>query len=377
MPPANQTRYGLTHVVQAILDTDPHFLTVDIDIFACGETLGHLLRYVRGINEPFCFNVEIVGNTVFFVGSGGDPTRLLEDREAPRKAFGDTYTRWENGLEQSMEHRRMVQYDIGNLRYVVRTACDGYIGDTPAGVVPKKSSVTKEPSTTHAASQGKRDDAPKDRIPADVLAAVTKHLESLGFTVDNSPPSDMPPEMANAFPGLIVEKRGNLVPQHALFDILTWSEESSEETMMSDVFSQLWLKQVTKMVIAHHDGHNIFDNVRLHDVQKDLVEWEKINAETIRRFATLLYTIMEVAKRDEGAMLEVYSAGEGSLEIRHQYGDGVPCLPEALHEEWAGESEALHIDLDEYKEYSSHEHGMADLKNGPDGKGKGLHCKAG
>jgi hypothetical protein len=54
-------------VVHAILGTNPRFSPANVDLFACGSTLGNLLRFARGMDKAFRFNVEVIGNTVFFI----------------------------------------------------------------------------------------------------------------------------------------------------------------------------------------------------------------------------------------------------------------------------------------------------------------------
>ena len=57
--------YPTEPAVRAVLTTEPDYPTSELDIFACGSTLGNLSRFVRGNDKPFRFNVEVIGETVF------------------------------------------------------------------------------------------------------------------------------------------------------------------------------------------------------------------------------------------------------------------------------------------------------------------------
>ena len=62
--------------------------------------------------------------------------------------------------------------------------------------------------------------------------------------------------------------------------------------------------------------------------------WAEDNKDGIRRFATLLDKIVDIARSNASRLLEVYCTGMDRLEIRTQYGDGVHALPADLVDHW-------------------------------------------
>ncbi|KAF1943539.1 hypothetical protein EJ02DRAFT_433108 [Clathrospora elynae] len=296
--------HPMAPVVHAILDIDPDFYTTRVDLFACGSTLGNLLRFTRGMDKAFRFNIEMVGNTVFFVRKENDPKELIQNVRGFGHTFPEAYTTWESDVKGSDTHQRIVQYEFGGLKCLVRFESDGYIRDA---------SMSRDSSSDSTA--GDEDD---------LLGA----LQSATITR----PTDRSSRKSDT---LKIKHGGSVVPQHTIFDLKTRSGKYKKDIDMNDIYPQLWIKQIPNFIVAYHDGAGLFQDIRVQDVKKDVQRWEKDNKDGIRRLAVLLKNILDIAKNDERGLLEVYCPGADCLEIRSQYGEGAHALPTELSDKWA------------------------------------------
>jgi len=313
-------------VVRSILSTKTGFDPGSMDLFACGSTLGNLLRFIRGIDKPFRFHIEVIGNTVFFVRRENDPRELIEDIKGFGHTFPEAYTTWDHDVKGSETHQRIVQYDFGGFKCLLRFECDGYIDDTPRdgrasssdGLGGNKSSQRPNEDEVLEALQG---------------AAISKPFDTTSDMNDGA---------------LVIKRGGEVVPDRSIFDLKTRSGRYRKEIDMSEQLPLLWIKQIPNFIVAYHDGQGTFRNIQVKDVRDDVQDWEKDNIEAIRRLTVLLREIVHIAKQDKGRLLEAYSPGVNKLEIRYQHGDGEHALPAGLRDEWVDGKEEPFVAHDDH-----------------------------
>ncbi|OAL54056.1 hypothetical protein IQ07DRAFT_668319 [Pyrenochaeta sp. DS3sAY3a] len=319
--------------VQAVLDTNSEFLSTEVDLFACGSTLGSLLRFVRGMDKAFRFNVEVIGHTVFFVRRHNDPKELIPDVKGYGHTFPEAYTTWDRDVKGSETHQRIVQYNFGELKCVVRFECDGYILSLAA-------------TNDLASVEGTKD----------TLSKTTPDMDGLLQALSDSA---VAPDYHSTIPtkvSFVVEKGGVQIPQRTLFDLKTRSSRYNREIDMSDIYPSLWLKQIPNFIVAYHDGDGLFEQIHVNNIEEKIHEWEKVNAQHIHRLNLLLERITSIAKASASGLLDVYFAGEGALEIHEQYGEATHALPVDLMNRWEsqeGESEGVNSNASDRHENGS------------------------
>lgn len=268
--------------------------------------MGNLLRFARSDPKPFRFNVEVIGNTVFFVRRENDPRETIEGVRGYGHTFPEAYTTWEKEVQGSESHQRICQYDFGDFKCLVRFECDGYLPERPQDIKKPSTSTQPEPSVNELLSRFNK-------------IHTSQHL---------SDTSDK----------LTIKSRGSPVAQHAVFDLKTRSGRYKKEIDMDDIYPQLWVKRIPNFIIAYHNGAGTFKDIRVENVEGGMQEWEKRNKENIRRFETLLSIITETAKQNEGTLLEVCCLSTDPntiLEVRQQYGSGTHALPPSLLNKWS------------------------------------------
>jgi hypothetical protein len=338
---ARYPQYPIAPVIQSVLDLNPDFSTADTDIVACGSTMGNLLRFARGQDKSFRFDVQTIGTSVFFIRKENDPRETIPNVRGYGHSFPEQNTTWDSDVKGSDTHQRIVQYDFRGFTCLIRFQCDGYINDEP----------------TKAGAGASKTNPLADN---DLLSA-------FGKTTVTRPTSQFP-----QMDGVKIDRGGAEVPQHTIFDLKTRSGRHKTEIDMADIYPQLWIKQIPNFIVAYHDGAGLFRDVRVQDVRQDVKDWEKDNMEAIQRLAVLLQEIVEFA-RGHGGLLEVYSPRKDCLEIRKQHGEGVHALPSELRDEWAKEAWVRDSER-EVRDFSDSDEGGLALKDeyGSD-KGWGYH----
>jgi hypothetical protein len=325
--------FPMAPVVHAITVTDPEFDATTTDIFGCGSTLGNLLRFARGVDKAFRFNVEVIGETVFFLRKENDPKEVIKDIRGFGHTLPEAYTTWEHSVKGSETHQRIIRYEFGGLNCLVRFESDGYIDEAPA---------VRETASAQAA--GDQDDL----LQSFQHAAISRPLSN----TTNKPEK------------LKIKHDGSAVPHHSIFDLKTRSGKYKKDIDMTDIHPALWIKQIPNFIVAYHDGNGLFEDIRVQDVKNDVQTWARNNRDGIRRFATLLNEIVDVAKSNTNKLLEVYCPGVDRLEIRNQHGDGVHALPADLAERWEKTEAGVISTQDDGSDEDEYDHGGVDLDEG-------------
>ncbi|KAF3919194.1 hypothetical protein AA313_de0200314 [Arthrobotrys entomopaga] len=306
--------YPIEPAVQAIFKVDPTFSTSNIDVFACGSTLGNLLRFARYDDKPFRFTVELIGKTVFFLRKEGSPTELIPDVRGYGHTFPEAYTTWESDVKGSETHQRMVRYKFGGLGFILRFECDGYFNNTTT-------------TTTTTTARPKRPSHDEDE-DGDSLTQALK-----GVSVGQSLPKKQNDN------SLSIKTGGSKVPQSSIFDLKTRSGRRGQSIDMEPILPLLYLKQVPNFIVAYHNGAGVFptNDIKVENFEKKIRQWEIENKAALKRLSVLLHKIIEIVKMDDGGLLEIYRPSLDCLEIHKPHGDDEPhVLPLSLRQEWEG-----------------------------------------
>ena len=303
----NAARYPahpIEPAVQAIYASQPDFPTTSIDLFACGSTLGNLLRFVRKVDKSFRILVEAVGDTVFFVRRENSPTELIPGVTGFGHTFPDAYTTWETEVKRSVSHQRIIRYELGGLDCIVRFEADGYHKD----LVSRGSEV------------GQRVDPPEADNSKDTLASALSN----SAIDDRLPTRDKP---------LNVIHGGQKIPRAAVFDLKTRSVRKKDQDTLGEELPRLWLAQLSNFILAYHTS-GIFEEIQIRDIRHDVEDWERENRDMIRRFAVLLRKIVAFARSTADRKIEVRSSEVNVLELREQTGDASQTLPAVVEARW-------------------------------------------
>jgi hypothetical protein len=285
---ARYSSYPLEPTFRALKVMQPHLDLQSVDIVGCGSTIGNLLRFAGSQSKPFRFDVDVVGNTVLFVRRESSPTELITGLQGYGHTFPEAYTTWDSEVRNSCSHQRIVLYEFGGLKFLVRSETDGYMNNPDLN----KSKVA-EP-----AEQLSFDDA---------LGTI-----SLG------------PSAIGAGQKLEVRLQGTKIPQSLIFDLKT--RASYRQFDMEEILPRLWANQTSKFIIAYHQ-FGVFGNPQVKDVGKLVRDWESRNSDLLVRFHAIVKRIVNVVRESKDQQCEVSWDGQGQLRITKQIGEGRKALP--------------------------------------------------
>ena len=289
---ARYSSYPLEPAVRALKAMQPEFDLRSVDIVGCGSTMGNLLSFAGSQSKPFRFDVDAIGDTLFFVRKGKSPTELITGLQGYGHTFPEAYTTWDAEVRGSCSHQRIIRYEFGGLHCLVRTETDGYAkhsaGKSLSGVAVPTNQSSLE----------------------DILGVVG---------VTSTPPS--------RDQELQIRMGGKKISQEQIFDLKT--RVSYNPFDMNEILPRLWVNQTPKFLIAYHK-FGLFDKPEIKDVRQDVLGWERDNRALLARFHGLLKRIVDVVRDSEKQQCEVYWDGQGPLCITEQVGEGKRALPSDL-----------------------------------------------
>ncbi|KOS16913.1 hypothetical protein ESCO_004918 [Escovopsis weberi] len=224
-----------------------------IDLFACGSTLGNLLRFVRGVDHSFRMLVEVVGNTVHLIRRENSPKEQIIGVRGFGHVFTEENTTWEKDVTGSNSHQRIMRYRFDGLDMMVRFQGDGYV------------KLIDEEEHHHAPTAVGASPQPESLL-LNALQAL-KIREEVRPTLEEA---------------LQTVTGGQIVPQDAMFDIKTRSINVKHRDTLGEELPRLWLAQVKRFILAHHTSGK-FEDVEIQDVSENIEAWEADNQAALRR----------------------------------------------------------------------------------------------
>ena len=254
----------------------------DMDVFACGSTLGNLLRFVRKVDKPFRFIIEVVGDTVFFIRRENAPDEHIVGVRGYGHTFPEAYTKWHAEVKNSASHQRLIRYTFAGLNCAVRFEGDGYL----------------------------------------------EHLA--GESVHGTVSCDLP-----KVNGLVIQQGGRSIAQESVFDLKTRSVRRKLDDILTEELPRLWITQVPNFVLAFHE-RGVFkkNDIQIRDVRKEVSNWEKQNQSDLRMLGELMNKLVEFVEGASGGKCEVRCRDVGVLEI-HSHLDNAPhAMSPELHLVW-------------------------------------------
>ncbi|KAK4033373.1 hypothetical protein C8A01DRAFT_19667, partial [Parachaetomium inaequale] len=302
---ARNPRFPLEPLFRALFTEHPDFNIGDIDLVTDRNNIRKLLRFAQGSSgQRFQIQVEIAGDTTALFTRVEKNTKTFirhGDFQGYGHNFENAYTKKQSG---STGHHRMVGYDFGGLKCIVRHETDGYVGD-------------KTPNTREE--------------PTDNLSNALRGLSLSNSKAKSDSTTKHPAPPAGA---VAVKTGGTTVDVSSTLEIKT--RPATRKLKMCEVYPQLWISQTPNLVVGYHQ-ESLFDNVQLRDTAEDLRRWETAKQETLRRLAGLLAKIIAVVKQssDRTALVEY----NGSSSLRILGGKGKRALPDDLYARWEGKGE--------------------------------------
>lgn len=296
---AHYPSYPVEPAIRSIIALQPDFDLQSVDFVGCGSTIGNLLRFAGSQTKPFRFDVDVVGDTILFVRRENSPTELIKDVRGYGHTFPEGYTTWDSDSRRSVSHQRIIRYEFGGLRLLVRTETDGYLkraGDQVINLLASQGTLESDIGNVNMSSSS---------------PSTTQKLQ--------------------------LKMQGHKVSQEQIFDIKTRSQQNIFD--MEEILPRLWLNQTSKFLLAYH-RYGLFDQPEVKDVRHLVIGWQKDNSGLLGRFHAILRRIVDVVRDSDEQQLEVSWDGQGPLLITKQVGKGRRALPSDLRELWDDASDS-------------------------------------
>jgi hypothetical protein len=305
----------LEPLFRALYFLHPSFDIAGIDIVTDRNNLRKLLGVVNprwnGFKmEDFNIQVEVRETTAIFCRTETKTEEYIGPNEF--RGYGHTfekhYTRRE--IAGSTGHHRILSYNLGGLKLLVRHETDGYIG------APRTESNLL--STGNGASG------------VDELSEV---LDSLTLSSNQN--------MCNNISGsnLVIRKEGQTIPLTSTLEIKT--RVAHRPLVFEDVVAQLWISQTPKLVRAYHTN-GVFAFPHVEDVVANVKAWQYENQEDLKLFAGLITRIRDVVKGAGGQIILKYNSKEDCLSFSRSR--GAQMLPEDVYARWDKKSNVLEVE---------------------------------
>ncbi|KAK1638492.1 hypothetical protein BDP81DRAFT_315711 [Colletotrichum phormii] len=241
----------------SIMNPSANFDNVDIVISRGG--LQRLLDFGKGKSqESFRVELNLVNNTLFVAWrkeKNSFRVSRLPGKESWGHAFEDAFTEYDAGLESSVSHHRVIQYNIGEIKCIVRHEVDGayYGSDEAEENAPTNTEDGETPpsATKNATLTG------KERISKETRAI----------------------------------QRGREAPPSSILELKARPRMEPWEAM-----NQMYFGRTPHLIIGQHEKGE-FTNVRTEDCESMMETWEWWNHEPLNKLAYLLGSLRERVKK--------------------------------------------------------------------------------
>lgn len=292
----------LEPLVRAVTTTHPDFDFDSLDIVTDRRPIRHLLEFVSGKSQDFQFGVEVVRKIAFFTRIEKQTRETIRSGmfQGYRRPFQQWYTKIPLFAQESTSHHRMIRYQLGALKLLVRSTFDAYL---------------LEELPNHNNSEGKDIEDQADLV---------NFMSSVSRVPKASSIKDTPEA-----PVLTVVPGGKEIGHSALFELSTRSKSGKTPINIQAKFPGLWLSQTPHYVIALHEnvktrqsrlGKELpplaeFRDIQIRHIKENLQRWEKDNQKSIKKFVVVLQQILKEAMASDAPCIVRYSGAEGCLAI--------------------------------------------------------------
>lgn len=295
----------LEPLFRALYIADPEFDIRSIDVVTDRNNVRKLLSFIDPTSaknglEAFTIHVEVLKNTAILSREETATHEIVGPNEF--KGFGHEFEKayTVSKIRGSTGHHRILSYQLGDLKFVIRHETDGYVSEGTG----ESSSKPKEPEGDN--------------------------LSSLLGSLSLSPAISMPKAVSTGS-GLTIKREGQVVPIEATLEIKT--RIFRKRLDISEVASQLWISQTPKLVRAYHDKGTFLDP-KVEDVTAQIKEWEDRNQANLTKLAVLIRKIIAVARDNGGNAIVRYDVKISKLVVTGF--DGKKMLPKDLYSKWSG-----------------------------------------
>jgi len=271
---------------------EPTYSFRHVSLVTDRNSLRKLLTFLSDrSSENWDIEVELVHNTLFLTRWEKNYNLLFSGsfNSGFGHSFESEFLGYENGMEESCSHHRMVEYEIGGMKWVVRFEADGYSVDT------------------HQDNEAK-----------------------IATSMDNLCLEDATPMMLE---GVSVVRKGYLVPPSSIIEVKC---RSGNRTVGRNDTLQCYISQTKHLFVGgHKDG--VVHQVNKTDLSSNLEAWERGHEAELGKLLTLVEKLGKIAKGFDSRKYRLtYNRSETpkALMILKSHEKGLSLSAEAIERCW-------------------------------------------
>lgn len=309
----------LEPLILAVLHMQPDFDLALVDIITDRRPLHLLHAFVNGNAHDFEFKAEVIHDTILFARKEEQSRRTIAPGEFAgyRHAFEEEYTSLKGCAKGSTSHHRIMGYNFGGFRFLIRSAVDAYLEN-----------LTVTPEESRSVQVFDEDD-------------IAKYMKSASL-VGEAPTT----QRTSKIPVTVVDG-GEHIPHGALLELKTRSKFSKSPFTLEDKIFDLWVSQTPNFVLASYQNATLkrsairsfqprlaeFVDLDVKPMRNVLKEWESKNEEKLRRLLIVLRKVVEAVKIMHAPCVVRYEQ-EAGLQVLRLEDETHLLLPKDLYDKW-------------------------------------------
>ncbi len=295
--------YPAEALFRSLAVMQPRLSMLDFDLVTDRNCLRKLLRFVSGQDpdKPFRIDIQMQGSVMFLCRWETDLKMVILGHQ--NFGFGHGFekatTTFDKDLRDSSGHHRVVKYNLGGIRCLVRYEADACIG----GKESDKGGFEKAQPDDKAKTN--------DEKPASDEADLLDALQSL--------------TVAPTTKGTVrVMRSGRVVSPSDILEIKTRAAHRRLQRRDLDEFimPQLWFAQTLNLVVGYHQQGRFGEVQKFLAMKPELDRWEKRHQPELKKLVGLVRRLSELARaagrRGDGRRCVVvcqYEAGHSSARL--------------------------------------------------------------
>jgi len=230
-----------------------------VDLVTDRNSLRKLLDFVSGHSrESWHIDVELVNETMFLTRFEKDEVRYITGSffSGYGHEFEKAFLRFESGLENSSSHQRIIEYEIGGMKWVVRFEADGYF---------------------------------KANAENEVNAGLSVALDELSLESELE-------QQSTFLEGMNCIQKGHLVSPESIIEVKCTGGKSNQLSIKTP---QCWFSQTGHYFVGRH-SEGLVNKVNKTEMGPVFHSWENNHQENLRKLVTLIKEIKELAGSLDG-----------------------------------------------------------------------------
>ena len=255
----------------ALSTMQPSYSLLPVTLVTDRNSLRKLFNYVCvHPGRAWRIEAELVEGTLFLTRWEANSGQIIIGslHSGHGHEFEKTFLKFEEGLEDSSSHHRIIEYEIAGMKWVVRFEADGYVENEPEN---KGSMVVK-------ASQ--------------IYAEVTAATETLLSNVQSQP---------TMLEGIDVIQKGHLVPPDSVIEAKCIAQRGTRLTKNTP---QCWFSQTRHLFVGRHKNGRV-NRVDKTEMSQVFGNWEENHQDKLRELTNLVKDIISKVGETSGRKCSV------------------------------------------------------------------------